>query len=49
MNGHMNLHVSGSGGAGQGLPATNASFAKIASAAVTVLVPSTLLGHAGQP
>jgi hypothetical protein len=35
--------------AGRGLPATGASLAKIASAAGTVLVPSALLGHPGQP
>jgi hypothetical protein len=48
MNGDLNLHTSESAGAGQGLPATNAPLAKIASATSTVLVPSALAGHAGQ-
>jgi hypothetical protein len=49
MNGDMNLHTLGSGGAGQGLAATSAPIAKIACAASTMLVPSAVLGHAGQP
>ena len=33
----------------RGLAAASAPLAKVASAAVTVIVPSTLLGHACQP
>jgi hypothetical protein len=48
MNGDMNLHTLGSGGAGQGLAATNAPIAKIACAASTMIVPSTLPGQTCQ-